>query len=85
MGDFLPESGLIIQQHAAQSNIGPVDEHLGQWIEFIGVHAQSPVVNPKVFSGVLDNLVKPISTGQLSAEEVSVHNRYYYGVVFAST
>jgi len=70
MGDFLPESSLIIQQHVAQSNITFVDECLGQWIEYINAHALSPVVNLKVFSDVLENLVKPINTGQLSSEEV---------------
>lgn len=70
MGDFLPESSLIIQQHVAQSNIGPVDEFLCRWVEFINTQTLSPVVHFKVFSDVLDNLVKPISTGQLSNEEV---------------
>ncbi|VVC40707.1 Hypothetical protein CINCED_3A013301 [Cinara cedri] len=72
MGDFLPQSSLIIQQHVAQSNIGPVDEYLGQWIEFINAHALSPVVNFKVFSDVLDSLVKPITMGQLSNEELKM-------------
>lgn len=70
MGDFLPESNVIIQQHVAQSNITVVDEYLGQWIEFINAHALSPVVNSKVFSDLVENLVKPITTGQLSNEEV---------------
>lgn len=70
MGDFLPESSLIIQQHVAQSNISPVDEFLCQWVEFINTQALSSVVHFKVFSDVLDNLVKPISSGQLSNEEV---------------
>lgn len=70
MGDFLPESSLIIQQHVAQSNISTTDEYLGQWIEFIHAHALSPVVNYKVFSDILENLVKPINSGQLSNEEV---------------
>lgn len=72
MGDFLPQSSLIIQQHVAQSNIGPVDEFLGQWVEFINAHTLSPVVNFEVFSDVLDSLVKPITTGQLSNEEVRI-------------
>jgi hypothetical protein len=71
MGDFLPESSLIIQQHVAQSNIGLVDEYLGRWIEFINAQGTSPVINTKVFSDILENLVKPISTGQLSNEEVN--------------
>jgi len=74
MGDFLPESSLIIQQHVAQSNISAVDEFLSQWIEFINVHVLSPVVNFKVFSDILDNLVKSVTTGRLSNEEV---NKYY--------
>lgn len=71
MGDFLPESSLIIQQHIAQSNMYPVDEYLGQWIEFINTHVLSPVINFKVFSDTLDNLVKPITMGKLSSEEVN--------------
>lgn len=74
MGDFLPESSLIIQQHIAQNNMSIVDEYLGQWIEFINAHVLSPVIDFKVFSDTLDNLVKPITTGQLSSEEV---NEYY--------
>ena len=70
MGDFLPESSLIIQQHVAQSNIGAVDECLGQWVEFINAHVLSPMVNFKVFSDILDSLVKSIKTGHLSNEEV---------------
>jgi len=70
MGDFLPESSLIIQQHVVQSNISTVDECLGQWIEFINVHVLSPVVNFKVFSDLIDSLVKSITTGHLSNEEV---------------
>jgi len=73
-GDFLPESSLIIQQHVAQSNIGAVDECLGQWIEFINAHVLSPVVNFKVFSDLINSLVKPITTGHLSNEEV---DKYY--------
>ncbi|XP_025408650.1 protein unc-13 homolog 4B isoform X2 [Sipha flava] len=72
MGDFLPESSLIIQQHVAQSNIGLVDEYLGRWIEFINAQGTSPVINTKVFSDILENLVKPISTGQLSNEELKM-------------
>jgi len=75
MGDFLPESSLIIQQHVAQSNISAVDECLGQWIEFINAHVLSPVVDFKVFSDLIDNLVKFITTGRLSNEEV---DKYYW-------
>ncbi|XP_026805055.1 protein unc-13 homolog 4B isoform X2 [Rhopalosiphum maidis] len=71
-GDFLPESSLIIQQHVAQSNIGAVDECLSQWIEYINAHVLSPVVNFKVFSDILDILVKPITTGHLSNEELKM-------------
>lgn len=76
MGDFLPESSLIIQQHVAQSNIGPVDEYLGRWIEFINAQVISPVINTKVLSDILENLVKPVSTGQLSSEEVIIKYRF---------
>lgn len=72
MGDFLPESSLLIQQHVGQSNISSVEEFLGQWIEYVNVHLQSPVVNTKVFSGILDNLVEPIKAGQLSSDEVNI-------------
>ncbi|KAE9529780.1 hypothetical protein AGLY_011876 [Aphis glycines] len=71
-GDFLPESSLIIQQHVAQSNIGAVDECLSQWIEYINAHVLSPVVNFKVFSDILDILVKSIITGHLSNEELKM-------------
>lgn len=67
----MPESTLIIQQHVAQSNISVVDECLGQWVEFINAHVLSPVINFKVFSDILDKLVKPVSSGQLSSEEVN--------------
>ncbi|XP_025200200.1 protein unc-13 homolog 4B-like isoform X2 [Melanaphis sacchari] len=71
-GDFLPESSLIIQQHVAQSNVSTVDECLSQWIEYINAHVLSPVVNFKVFSDILDILVKSITTGHLSNEELKM-------------
>lgn len=69
-GDFLPESRLIIQQHLAYHNISHVDEYLSQWTEFINAHLLCPAISPKVFSDVLDNLMKPLTTGQLSSHEV---------------
>lgn len=71
MGDFLPESILLIQQHVGQSNISSVEECLGQWVEFINVHMQSPVINAKVFSDLLDDLVKSIEAKELSSDEVN--------------
>lgn len=80
-GDFLPESSLIIQQHVAQSNIGAVDECLSQWIEYINAHVLSPVVNFKVFSDILDILVKSIITGHLSNEEVNIKYYWHFDVL----
>lgn len=80
MGEFLPESNLIIQQHVAQSNISFVDESLGQWVEFIHAHVLSPFINYKVFLDTLEKLVKPINSGQLSKEEVSI-NYYYHAYI----
>ncbi|XP_050543331.1 protein unc-13 homolog 4B isoform X2 [Daktulosphaira vitifoliae] len=71
-GDFLPESKLIIQQHVAQGNISPVDEYLSQWIEYCNAHVLSPVVSFKVFSDILEKLVKPISTGIICNEELKL-------------
>jgi len=76
MGDFLPESSIIIQQHVAQSNIAPDDEFLCQWVEYINAHVLSPIINYKVFSDVLDNLVKPINSGRLCNEEVGFLDKY---------
>lgn len=70
MGDFLPESKLIIQQHVAHRNISHVDECLSQWVEFINAHLFCPVIHFKVFSDVLDNLMDPLTMGQLSSNEV---------------
>lgn len=56
----------------AQSNISFVDECLGQWVEFINAHVLSPFINYKVFSDTLENLVKPIKSGQLTNEEVNI-------------
>lgn len=72
MGEFLPKSNFIIQQHVAQSNISFVDEYLSRWAEFINVHVLSPVINFKVFLDILEKLMKPISAGQLTNEEVNV-------------
>lgn len=69
-GEFSPESSWIIQQHVAQSNVGHVDECLSQWIEYVNIQVLSPVISYKVFSDILENLVKPVSTGRLSSEEV---------------
>lgn len=71
MGDFLPESILLIQQHVGQCNISSVEEYLGQWVEFINVHLQSPVINAKVFSDLLNDLVMSIKARELSSDEVN--------------
>lgn len=70
MGDLLPQSSLIIHQHVSQKGIGPVDQYLGQWTEYINIHLLDPVINSKVFSNLIDNLMKPITSGLLSEDEV---------------
>ncbi|XP_050433740.1 protein unc-13 homolog 4B [Adelges cooleyi] len=71
-GDFLPESKLIIQQHVTQGNISPVDECLSQWIEYVNTQVLSPVISFKVFSDILEKLVKPITTGKICDEELKM-------------
>lgn len=70
MGDFLPESNLIIQQFVTQNNISSVEQFLSLWIAYINVHVLIPTIHFKIFLDTLENLVKPITTGQLSSEEV---------------
>lgn len=70
MGDFLPESNLIIQQFVTQNNISSVEQFLSLWIAYINVHVFIPTIHFKIFLDTLENLVKPITTGQLSSEEV---------------
>lgn len=72
LGDFLPESRLIIQQHVTHRNISHVDEYLSKWIEFINAHLLCPVIHFKVFSDTLDNLMDPLTMGQLSSHEVHI-------------
>lgn len=70
MGNFLIESEIIIKKHIAYCNINSKEEYLDKWTEFIDVHLQNPVINFKVFLDVLNNLVKPLTEGELSLYEV---------------
>lgn len=70
MGDLLPQSSLIIRQHVNQKGISPIDQYLGQWIEYTNIHLLDPVINSKVFSDLIDNLSKPIISGLLSEDKV---------------
>lgn len=77
MGNFLPESNLIIEYYVQKSNISSLDEYLWRWVEFINVHMLISVVNFRVFLDILNNLIEPIKAGKLSNEEV----KYEYSLL----
>lgn len=71
MGNFIIESDVIIKMHVAYCNINSNEEYLDKWIEFTKIHILNPVINSKVFLDILNNLVKPITVGELSSYEVN--------------
>lgn len=70
MGDFLPESNLIIQLFITLHNISSIENLFARWIAYINVHVLIPKKHFEVLLDILENLVKPITSGQLSVEKV---------------
>lgn len=67
---FQDRAQTILTQHLGQCGMCPTDIALAQWAEYISVHVDHPL-SFKLFSILLEKLVKPIKQGFLSDENVS--------------
>lgn len=71
-GKFSSMADTIITQHQAQSGLTEIDVAFAQWSVFSEVHQQHPLAF-ELFENILNVLVKPIQTGNVShVEELNV-------------
>ncbi|XP_052740956.1 protein unc-13 homolog 4B isoform X2 [Bicyclus anynana] len=70
-GNFSAAAEGVLTQHAAQSGLSQLDNHLAQWTVYCAVTTDHPL-SFALFNGLLDKLTKPLQSGLVNEEDVKL-------------
>ncbi|XP_034829314.1 protein unc-13 homolog 4B isoform X2 [Maniola hyperantus] len=70
-GNFSAAAEGILTQHAAQSGLSQLDNHLAQWVVFCAITTDHPL-SFALFNGLLDKVTKPLQSGLANEEDVKL-------------
>ncbi|XP_072932693.1 protein unc-13 homolog 4B [Epargyreus clarus] len=70
-GNFSAPAEAVLTQHAAQSGLNQLDNHLAQWIVFCAITADHPL-SFALFNSLLDKIAKPLQSGLINEEDVKL-------------
>ncbi|XP_039754928.1 protein unc-13 homolog 4B isoform X7 [Pararge aegeria] len=70
-GNFSAAAEGILTQHAAQSGLSQLDNHLAQWSVFCAITTDHPL-SFALFNGLLDKVTKALQSGLVNEEDVKL-------------